>query len=424
MADADRAAIDRALSLTGMVGMADRAVDRLSGGELQRVWLATCLAQETDVLLFDEPTNHLDLRYQVETLDLIRDLADDHGTAIGVVLHDLSHAAAIADRVVLLGERSGARVRRPGRRPDHRPPDRGLRNRRARRGRPRDGPPAHRTAGPPSPSTVHHQCSDPRAHLRREPMRTRTTATILGSALLALLAACGTTQPASSGTRLQREVTSTGSASAGRRRGTATGRTGCADDTTTTATGPVSLTDAFGRTVELTKPAERVAVLEWQQIEDVLTLCVDPVAVADAEGFARWDTAETLPAGVADVGTRGEPNLDALFATNPDLVIIEAYTPDDEIIAQLAAYGVPVLATKGADAADPIGQMKDTFTLIAEATGRQERAQVVLDEFTASLASGQGGGGGYRHRRRRSSSTSTAGCRAATCPSGRSARGR
>jgi iron complex transport system substrate-binding protein len=130
-----------------------------------------------------------------------------------------------------------------------------------------------------------------------------------------------------------------------------------------------------------------VAVLEWQQTEEVLTLCVDPVAVADAEGFARWDTAETLPAGATDVGTRGEPNLDALFATNPDLVIIEAYTPDDEIIGQLAAYGVPVLATKGADAADPIGQMKDTFTLIAEATGRQERAQVVLDEFTASLAS-------------------------------------
>jgi iron complex transport system ATP-binding protein len=102
LADADRAAIDRALTLTGMTGMADRAVDRLSGGELQRVWLATCLAQETDVLLFDEPTNHLDLRFQIETLDLIRDLAGDHGSAIGVVLHDLSHAAAIADRVVLL----------------------------------------------------------------------------------------------------------------------------------------------------------------------------------------------------------------------------------------------------------------------------------------------------------------------------------
>jgi ABC-type Fe3+-hydroxamate transport system substrate-binding protein len=218
-------------------------------------------------------------------------------------------------------------------------------------------------------------------------MKTRVTATILGSALLAL-AACGTTQPAPSGTTsttAAAESTSSGSVSPAAEE-TTNGRTDCAADTTTTSTGPVSLTDAFGRTVELTKPAERVAVLEWQQVEDVLTLCVDPVAVSDVAGFTLWDTAETLPAGVADVGTRGEPNLDALFATSPDLVIIEAYTPDDEIIAQLAAYGVPVLATKGADAADPIGQMKDTFTLIAKATGRQERAQLVVDEFTESLA--------------------------------------
>ena len=82
--------------------MAERSVDQLSGGELQRVWLATCLAQGTGVLLLDEPTNHLDLRYQVETLDLVRDLADHHGTALGVVLHDLNHAASVADRVVLL----------------------------------------------------------------------------------------------------------------------------------------------------------------------------------------------------------------------------------------------------------------------------------------------------------------------------------
>jgi ABC-type Fe3+-hydroxamate transport system substrate-binding protein len=230
-------------------------------------------------------------------------------------------------------------------------------------------------------------------------MKTRTTATILGSALLALLAACGTTQPAASVSTTPEASATTGAASgsaspaegaaaAGSADGAA-GRSSCADDTTTTSTGPVSLTDAFGRTVELTKPAERVAVLEWQQIEDVLTLCVEPVAVADAPGFALWNTAETLPAGVADVGTRGEPNLDALFAATPDLVIIEAYTPDDEIIRQLAAYGVPVLATKGADAADPIGQMKETFTLIAEATGRQERAQVVVGEFTESLAAAQ-----------------------------------
>ncbi|UJP09317.1 ABC transporter ATP-binding protein [Microbacterium sp. KUDC0406] len=100
-ADADRSAIARALELTGLAEMADRPVDELSGGELQRVWLATALAQSTGILLLDEPTNHLDLRYQIETLDLVRDLAD-RGTALGVVLHDLDHAASVADRVVLL----------------------------------------------------------------------------------------------------------------------------------------------------------------------------------------------------------------------------------------------------------------------------------------------------------------------------------
>ncbi|MFD5224252.1 ABC transporter ATP-binding protein [Microbacterium sp. NPDC058342] len=101
MTDADREAIAHALELTGLDAMVHRAVDELSGGELQRVWLATALAQSTGILLLDEPTNHLDLRYQVETLDLICDLAD-RGTAVGVVLHDLGHAASVADEVVLM----------------------------------------------------------------------------------------------------------------------------------------------------------------------------------------------------------------------------------------------------------------------------------------------------------------------------------
>ena len=92
------------MCLTGVEAMAERAVDELSGGELQRVWLATCLAQDTGVVLLDEPTTFLDLRYQVETLDIVRDLADEHGVAVGVVLHDLDQAAAVADQVVLLHE--------------------------------------------------------------------------------------------------------------------------------------------------------------------------------------------------------------------------------------------------------------------------------------------------------------------------------
>ncbi|MGW3730835.1 ABC transporter ATP-binding protein [Streptomyces sp. NPDC000851] len=102
-ADPDgRAAVDRALVMTGVTELAERGVEHLSGGQLQRVWLAGCLAQETGVLLLDEPTTYLDLRYQIELLDLVRDLADEHGIAVGAVLHDLDQAAAVADRIVLL----------------------------------------------------------------------------------------------------------------------------------------------------------------------------------------------------------------------------------------------------------------------------------------------------------------------------------
>lgn len=200
-------------------------------------------------------------------------------------------------------------------------------------------------------------------------MKHRLIAATLAPAAVLLLAACGTTQP-------------TGDADEPRSATSAD----CSTDTTATSTGPVSLTDSYGRTVELDEPAQRVVVLEWQQIEDVLTLCVVPVGVADVAGYTTWDTAEVLPDGVVDVGTRGEPNLDALFATDPDLVIVEAYTAEDAIIGQLEAYDVPVLATKGADAADPVQNMIDTFQLIAEATGREERADVVIDEFETSLA--------------------------------------
>lgn len=101
--DADgAAAVQHAMTVTGISDLADRQVEQLSGGQLQRVWLASCLAQDTTVLLLDEPTTYLDLRYQVELLDLIRDLAELHGVTIGIVLHDLDQAALIADRVILL----------------------------------------------------------------------------------------------------------------------------------------------------------------------------------------------------------------------------------------------------------------------------------------------------------------------------------
>ncbi|MFD6301328.1 ABC transporter ATP-binding protein, partial [Streptomyces sp. NPDC060235] len=98
----DRSAVDRAMAVTGVRDMAGRLVGELSGGEMQRVWLAACLAQDTGVVLLDEPTNHLDLRYQIETLDLVRDLVEEHGIAVGIVLHDLDQASRVADTLILM----------------------------------------------------------------------------------------------------------------------------------------------------------------------------------------------------------------------------------------------------------------------------------------------------------------------------------
>ena len=102
--DGATTAVSRALDLAGLTELRAAPLDSLSGGQLQRAWIASALAQDTEILLLDEPTNHLDLRYQVEVLDLIRALADEHGVAVGAVLHDLNQAAAVADRIVMLSE--------------------------------------------------------------------------------------------------------------------------------------------------------------------------------------------------------------------------------------------------------------------------------------------------------------------------------
>ncbi|MEV5600945.1 iron-siderophore ABC transporter substrate-binding protein [Streptomyces sp. NPDC052299] len=198
-----------------------------------------------------------------------------------------------------------------------------------------------------------------------------TAAASTGLAVFAL-ASCGTTDAA--------DVTARSSAKA------APASKSCADDTTTTSTGPVSLTDGVGRQVKLDKPAQRIAVLEWQQVEDALTLCVTPAAVSDAKGYSTWVSAEKLPSGVTDIGTREEPDLDTLYAAEPDLIVVEAFDAKDEMIKKLEKRGVPVLATRGANPKDPIGNMRQVFSMIGEATGRTERADQVLKEFDAHLA--------------------------------------
>jgi len=91
-----------ALDAVALTHRAGDSLAALSGGELQRVGLARAIAHGADHVLLDEPTNHLDLRYQIETLDLVRDLVEETGVAVGIVLHDLDHAARVADHLILM----------------------------------------------------------------------------------------------------------------------------------------------------------------------------------------------------------------------------------------------------------------------------------------------------------------------------------
>jgi iron complex transport system ATP-binding protein len=91
-----------ALVATGTDGFADRLFSTLSGGEKQRVVIASALAQAADVLLLDEPTASLDIGYQLEIVSLLARLNRERGTTMLLSTHDLNLAAALCNRVVLL----------------------------------------------------------------------------------------------------------------------------------------------------------------------------------------------------------------------------------------------------------------------------------------------------------------------------------
>ena len=100
----DSARVRWALERTASEDLAERPMGELSGGEQQRILLARALAQDTPILLLDEPTAHLDLRHQSGLLNLVRELAQEHGLAVLMALHDLNLVALYADQVALLSE--------------------------------------------------------------------------------------------------------------------------------------------------------------------------------------------------------------------------------------------------------------------------------------------------------------------------------
>lgn len=100
--EGDAQAVTEALRMTGMEAYRRHSVLTLSGGELQRTFLAQLFAQNPRLLLLDEPTNHLDLNYQRQVFGLIRDWLTQPGRAAVTVVHDLSLALRYGTRALLL----------------------------------------------------------------------------------------------------------------------------------------------------------------------------------------------------------------------------------------------------------------------------------------------------------------------------------
>lgn len=101
----DRRIIDETLELTGLAHMGDRMLNNLSGGEKQRAWIAMTICQQPEILLLDEPITYLDIGYQVEVLELIKELCDRLNITIVMVLHDMNFTARYSDRIYVLKDK-------------------------------------------------------------------------------------------------------------------------------------------------------------------------------------------------------------------------------------------------------------------------------------------------------------------------------
>lgn len=94
--------VESCLKAVDMLNERNRPITQLSGGQLQRIYLARALAQQPDIILLDEPTNHLDLKYQIELIQYLREWSQKENHSVIGVLHDINLAMQLSDRVLMM----------------------------------------------------------------------------------------------------------------------------------------------------------------------------------------------------------------------------------------------------------------------------------------------------------------------------------
>ena len=98
----DREAVEHCLETVGLSDYASRKINELSGGQLQRVFLAKTLAQDPQIILLDEPTNHLDIKHQVELVQYLKKWSESGEHAVIGVFHDINLAMQLSDKILFM----------------------------------------------------------------------------------------------------------------------------------------------------------------------------------------------------------------------------------------------------------------------------------------------------------------------------------
>lgn len=98
----DERIVNQVLNKLDIYNLRDRFLTELSSGQLQKVFLARAIAQETAVILLDEPTSHLDLKAQLEICSELKKITREKNLSVLAVLHDINLALSVADRIILI----------------------------------------------------------------------------------------------------------------------------------------------------------------------------------------------------------------------------------------------------------------------------------------------------------------------------------
>ncbi|TXJ26201.1 ABC transporter ATP-binding protein [Brachyspira aalborgi] len=98
----DKEFIFECLEKLNIIHLKDKLINRLSGGELQKVFLARAFAQNPKIILMDEPTNHLDLNSQIELIYNLKEWVNKDFRCIIAVMHDINNALNFADKILVL----------------------------------------------------------------------------------------------------------------------------------------------------------------------------------------------------------------------------------------------------------------------------------------------------------------------------------